>query len=95
MPTIRFNPLWELDQLSNQFDKFVKQNLTGANKPRVSFNKFVPRVDILEDENNIYFEVELPGIKKEEVKVSVDQDRILSIKGVKDFDRDTDRKSVV
>ena len=36
------------------------------------------KVDISEDENNIFIEADMPGVKKEDIKVSMDND-LLSI----------------
>jgi len=43
---------------------------------------WLPPVDIHEDSNNIYLKAELPGIKKEELNISVEGDT-LTIKGEK------------
>ncbi len=43
-----------------------------------------PATDILEDENNIYFQVELPGVKKEGSKLSISDDNILTISANKE-----------
>ena len=49
------------------------------------FNTLVPhsissfRVDISEDEKNVFLEAELPGIKKEELKVNI-EDNVLTIR---------------
>ena len=44
---------------------------------------FRPRVDISEDSTAFYLDLELPGIKKNEVKVSVNDERILTVEGNK------------
>jgi len=41
---------------------------------------WAPRVDIVEDDKEYLINVELPGVKKNEIKVSV-KDRVLSISG--------------
>ncbi len=41
---------------------------------------FIPSVDIYEKENNVFFEVEVPGFKKEDLKVDV-KGRIVTIRG--------------
>jgi len=87
MPLIRFNPLWEFENISHEFDKIRKQVTMSENWPRVEFGGFKPRVDIIEDDENIYFEVEIPGVNKEDVKVSVNDENILTIKGEKKFER--------
>jgi HSP20 family protein len=45
-------------------------------------HSFNPRVDISEDEKNIFINAEIPGVKKEEIKISL-QDNILTISGEK------------
>jgi len=44
---------------------------------------FSPRVDIFEDAENIFFNFDLPGMVKEDVKVTIDEKRILSVQGTK------------
>ena len=44
---------------------------------------FSPKADIIEDANNYYLNLELPGIAKEDVKISVNEERVLTIKGEK------------
>ena len=92
MAYIKFNPWWEFENLSKEFDKMVKTVTNPETRPRVEFGSFRPRVDIIEDEKNLYFEVELPGVKKDEVKVSVGDDNILMIKGEKKFEKKDDIK---
>ncbi|TAL67262.1 MAG: Hsp20/alpha crystallin family protein [Bacteroidetes bacterium] len=87
MAYVKFNPWWEFENLTKEFDKMVKTVSNPETRPRVEFGGFKPRVDIIEDEKNIYFEIEVPGVKKDDVKVSVDEDNILSVKGEKKFER--------
>ncbi|TAE30321.1 MAG: Hsp20/alpha crystallin family protein [Candidatus Kapaibacterium sp.] len=41
------------------------------------------RIDVIEDENNVYVHAELPGIAKEDVLVSMSEDKVLTIKANK------------
>jgi HSP20 family protein len=45
--------------------------------------QFSPRVDIAETEKVISLHVEIPGVQKDDVKISINEDRILSIRGEK------------
>lgn len=84
---IRFNTNWEMNNLMNEMNRFMHQNFTGENRPRIEIGDFKPRVDVLEDEKAVYFEAELPGVSKDSVKVSVNEENILTIKGEKKFER--------
>ena len=44
---------------------------------------FSPRADIFEDKEHIYFNFDMPGVVKEDVKVKIHEDRILSVQGTK------------
>ncbi|MFA6571978.1 MAG: Hsp20/alpha crystallin family protein [Bacteroidota bacterium] len=90
MPMFSFNPAWELDNLSNEFNKMVKTLSSPENRPRISFGGFQPRVDITEDTKGIYFDIEIPGVKKVEMKVTVSDENILTIQGDKKFEKKDD-----
>lgn len=59
----------------------AEEDLTGC---------WCPSVDIYEDENAIILTAELPGMKKKEVKIEV-QDNILTISGDRGLDREDKR----
>jgi HSP20 family protein len=44
--------------------------------------RWVPAVDISENEDNLYVDVEIPGMKKEDIKVSLEHN-VLSLRGEK------------
>lgn len=79
MTLIKFEPLKELESLSQRMQRYFEDF------PSLNFemgNTFNPRIDISEDEKNIYVEAEIPGTKKEDLKIVI-QDNILTLKGEK------------
>jgi len=46
-------------------------------------SEFKPKVDIAHEEKHITLLVEIPGVKKEDVKISINEDRVLNISGEK------------
>ena len=76
MTLIKFEPLREFESLSNRLER-IFNDFSGDFS-----NQFHPRIDISEDEKNIYVDVEVPGIKKEDMQLSL-QDNILTISGEK------------
>ncbi len=87
MAYIQFNPAKEFENLTKEFNQILKNVTSPENMPRISFQKFNPRVDILEDAANVYFELELAGVPKDRVSVTVNDDNIITIKGVKEFEK--------
>src|SRR5947207_2923750 len=63
-----FVPRTVSDLLDNLF------NETVLNKPNV--NKFIPRADILENEKSYEIQVAVPGIKKEDIKVDLEEGKL-------------------
>ena len=84
---IRLNPMWEMQNIIKEMNGFMRNNFSQENRPRIEIGDFKPRVDVSEDTKSIFFEVEIPGVKKEDVKVSVNNENIMTIKGEKKFER--------
>jgi HSP20 family protein len=80
MSIVRIDPFRGFDSLARKMNSFVSEFDKGIN---VEYGNFLPKIDISEDENAIYIQAELAGMKKEDVKVSVNDDNLISIKGKK------------
>lgn len=85
MTFVRFEPLRELDNLNNRLHKFFGEFPANID---LGFS-FSPRVDIYADDKNIIIKAEIPGIRKEDLKISL-QDNILTLGGTKKKSEDKD-----
>src|ERR1041384_7426598 len=83
MSLITFDPWRSLDRVETDMRRLFGN--FGNNFPStLSFDgMYVPRADIFEDDDNLYITAELPGMEKNEVKVSV-ADHTLTIHGKKE-----------
>ncbi|MDK2886126.1 MAG: hypothetical protein PWP54_684 [Thermosipho sp. (in: thermotogales)] len=80
-----FDPFVELQrEIDKLFEDFISPSRRDYD--------FVPRVDAYETDKELVIEVELPGLKKEDVKITV-EDGILTIKGERKFDREDKKKN--
>ena len=75
MTLIKFEPLRELENWNEKIHRFFNDFQA------TDFN-YYPHIDISDDENNIYVEAEISGVKKEDIKITL-QDNILTISGEK------------
>lgn len=81
MSIVRIDPFRGFDSLARRMNSFIDEFDKGFN---VEYGNFLPKIDISEDENHIFIHAELAGINKEDVKVSVNDDNLLVIKGKKE-----------
>jgi len=82
MTMIRLNPVWGMQNMMREMDNMV-QNFSQKNRTRMQFGDFRPRIDIAEDEKTLFIYAEVPGMSKNDVKVSVNEERVLTLKGEK------------
>ena len=80
MLVTRFDPFRELKELENK----IFQNYVPAVATEKGINAFTPSVNTREDEKAYYIEVDLPGVKKEDIKVDL-KDGTLTISGERKF----------
>jgi len=79
---IRWNP--EADLIRGRFDRVFNQmlnDLWGANATEeLGQRTFLPAVDVRETPTALVFSAELPGLKKEEVKITL-ENQVLTLSG--------------
>lgn len=79
MTLLRFEPMKEFDRFTDQIEKFFNSETSAFTE-----NKFVPKIDIYENGDSLVVEVEAPGAKKEDLKLTL-EDNILTLEGEKKF----------
>ncbi|MBT9521774.1 MAG: Hsp20/alpha crystallin family protein [Dechloromonas sp.] len=82
MNLVKWNPFNELEDISNSLNKFFGRQITppGSDVGMLAQADWVPTVDISETDDRYLIKAEIPGVKKEDVKVTV-QDGMLAIRG--------------
>ena len=83
MNLVRYRPHRMTGRALRNMDNFWSEFDSGKKAWGSSNCGYSPRIDIREDESEFRFIVEVPGIPKEEIKVLVDKENVLSIKGEK------------
>jgi HSP20 family protein len=96
MAIVRVNPFRAMDQFARGMQRTMQQ---GDQVNHCISGNFTPRIDVSEDEKMIFLSVELPGISKEEVGLSINDENILIIKGEKkrvlcDSEEEKDKKYI-
>ncbi len=90
MTLIKFEPLRDLESFNDRIQKFFNEFPSFGLDSGNSFN---PKIDVSEDDNNIFIEAEIPGVKKGDINISL-QDNILTIKGEKKSAKDDTKENI-
>ena len=83
-------PLRQLEEMHNRMDRFFGR-WPMPEKEALLMTEWAPRVDVMETEKELLLKAELPEVKKEEVKVTV-ENGILSITGERKFEKEEKEK---
>jgi HSP20 family protein len=99
MSLIRWNPTRDLAsfpsgmfnmqrEMNRMFDHFIR----GVDEPGLLNDNWLPAVDVAEKDNEYVVNVELPGVNKDDVKITLESN-ILTIRGEKKTEKETNQKN--
>jgi HSP20 family protein len=88
MAIVRFNPATDLFGLQREMNRLFT-DFFPTKRSQEEFESAVwrPMVDVHEDENSYYIDAELPGLRREDVKLNF-QDGVLTISGERRYTRE-------
>ena len=90
MLVTRFDPFAEIRELEKRLMSSV--NVPAESEKEV-VNAFVPAVNTRETEDAYIVEIDLPGVKKEDIKVNIDPEkRMLTISGERKFEEEVKKE---
>jgi HSP20 family protein len=86
----RWDPFKEMEDLQSRFAKLFSltpPRFGNGGKEFMTVTEWAPSVDIIEDEKEYLVKADLPEVKKEDVKVTVEND-VLTITGERKFEKE-------
>jgi HSP20 family protein len=93
MAITRWRPFRDMvsiqDEMNKLFDDFFGRPLV---RPGWTEGVWSPSVDVSEDKDNVIIKAEMPGVSKDDVKISV-QDNVLTLKGEKKQEKEEKDKN--
>lgn len=84
-----WNPFAELERIRREFDRLIEEMWPREEVERA----FAPAVEMYETDNEIVVKAELPGVKKENIEVSI-KDNTLHIRGEKKEEREEKTETI-
>ena len=90
---VQWNPLKERYELENRLSTRLGHRASTGNggKEALTVAEWSPLVDIVEDENEYRIKAELPAMKKEDVRLTVDNG-VLTISGERKYEQEEKRE---
>ena len=81
MTLVRWDPFRELEDMSERLNRvFSRPSLRNSGKENLTVADWMPTVDISESDGEYLIKAELPEVKKEDVKVTV-ENGVLTLQG--------------
>lgn len=89
MALVRWDPFRELEDMSERLNRMFARPAprTGNGKEALTVADWIPTVDISETDGEYLIKAELPEVKKEDVKVTV-EDGVLTLQGERRQDKE-------
>ncbi|KAF4516271.1 hypothetical protein B566_EDAN000512 [Ephemera danica] len=85
---MRWDPFHELEEMSDRLNRMVARSATKANgKEALTVADWMPAVNISETASEYVIQAELPAVKKEDVKVTLEEG-VLTIQGQRSQEKD-------
>jgi HSP20 family protein len=91
---LRWSPVRELENIQRRIARAIDDSCACTNKDGdnfLSFSSWEPSVDIYEDDKGYVINAELPNIKKEDVKINIENGYI-TIQGERSFEKETKKE---
>ena len=92
-PKMRWNPFKELEDLEKRLSNFFGHvpGSFGEKKEAITVTEWAPLVDISEDDKEYVIKAEIPEMKKEDIKLHVNDD-VLTITGERKYEKEDKNK---
>jgi len=88
----KWSPFNEFMAMQNQLDRLFSETLERGARGDLDFGSWMPPVDLREENDKLVLEMELPGLKKDDVEISL-ENNVLTIKGERKFEKEEKKEN--
>src|SRR5712691_12998139 len=89
MSIIRYDPFRDLRALQDEVNRLFTGNMARFDDEGIARGSWSPSVDIYENKDQIVLEAELPGMKREDFDLSV-ENNVITLRGERHFEKKDD-----
>ena len=77
MPVREWDPLRDLLSLQERMNRLFEESLVRLDPPLLASSTWTPLADVHETEGGFVVQVELPGLRRSDIEVSVDSEQLM------------------
>jgi HSP20 family protein len=88
MSLVKWDPFREFNTLNERLGHFLGRNWEAP----LSTTTWNPSVDIFENDNEVVFKAELPGMNAKDIEIKL-ENNVLMLKGERRFEKETEEKN--
>lgn len=92
MTMLRFDPFRGFETMMKKMSEVAADLERGV---VIEKGSFAPRVDIYEDDANMYLNAELAGLKREDISIKLNEGNVLVLSGKKDRGEEDEKRTIV
>ncbi|MCS6874533.1 MAG: Hsp20/alpha crystallin family protein [Pyrinomonadaceae bacterium] len=86
MTLIKYDPIREIRNLQEEMNRLFASAFSRTFDDELMSGAWTPNVDIYENKDQVVLEAELPGMKPEDVNISI-ENNVLTIQGERKFEK--------
>lgn len=86
MSMIKYDPFRELRNLQDEMTRLFVGVAPRGNGEQMAHGSWMPSVDIFEDKDRLVLEADLPGLKREDFEISV-ENNVITLRGERKFEK--------
>ncbi len=91
MTLVRWSPMRELITMQDQMNRLMNETF-GRGGDELDYGTWLPAVDLREEPNHFVIDVELPGMKKEDIEIHL-ENNVLTILGERHFETEVKKEN--
>lgn len=90
MNLVKYDPFRELRTIQDEMTRlFTGLAPTGFDREDIRYGAWNPNVDIYEEKDNLVLEAELPGMKRDDFELTI-ENNVVTLKGDRKFEKKTE-----
>src|SRR4051794_36186480 len=88
MNVVKYDPFRELRSLQDEMTRLFA-GVAPSNREEFLSGGWAPHVDIFENKDHLVLEADLPGMKRDDIDLSI-ENNVITLRGERKFDKKTD-----